>query len=261
MADFLDILARDSKMTCESGYYQANLREQKYKHEKISLKESIIKCKKNAIISEIKRASPSKGILRKELDVVNVASAMKRGGAIGISVLTEPKHFSGSLRDFMLVRESVPIPLLMKDVVVERPQVEAASRAGANAVLLIKTLFERKYTDCCLEDMIDYVHSQKMEVLLEAHTEKEFQDATNLDADLVGINNRDLKTLEVDLHKTEEILAKQRSGNAIIVSESGIESSTDVRFLRSIGARAFLVGTSIISANDVEGKVRDLMEA
>jgi len=260
MGDFLDVLARDSKATCESGYYRDESI-QGARHEKFSLRGGIIKCKKNALISEIKRSSPSKGIIRKDLDVASVASAMERGGAAGISVLTEPMHFKGSLRDLMLVRESVSIPILMKDLIVDRSQVDAASRIGADAVLLIKGIFERDYADRSLEGMIDYVHSKKMEVLLEVHSKDEFRSAIGLKVDLVGINNRNLKTLGVDINTTEEILRKRKIDNFIVVSESGIESQADVCFLRGAGARAFLVGTSVMSADNVEEKVRELVEA
>jgi indole-3-glycerol phosphate synthase len=186
---------------------------------------------------------------------------MARGGAAGISVLTEPSHFNGSLHDFILARDTVSLPLLMKDIIVERSQVETAHCIGADAVLLIKSIFDRGYADCSLEAMIDRVHSRNMEVLLEVHTSEEFRDAEGLDADLIGINNRDLKTLKVDLHTTEAILAGHKNSSTMVVSESGIESQADVLFLRRAGARAFLIGTSVMSAENVGLKVRELVEA
>ncbi len=261
MADFLDFLARDSKATCESGYYRADLSGRGKRHEKLSLKESVLKCTNDAIIAEIKRSSPSVGVMMKVADAKSFSSAAERGGAAGISVLTEPRHFGGSLCDLMLVRESASVPLLMKDIIVDRTQVDAASRIGADAVLLIQTVFERRYADCSLEDMIDYVHSKRMEVLLEVHTKEEFRTAIGLDVDLVGINNRDLRTLKVDLRTTEWILMEHEGLERVVVSESGIRSRADVLFLRSVGAKAFLVGTAIMLAGNVEMKVRELAGA
>jgi len=261
MADFLDILARDSQATCGGGYYQAVPTDPRPWRSRASLKDSIARGGRNAIITEIKRASPSKGTIRKEMDVMECASAMERGGAAGISVLTEPVHFGGSLRDLMLVRGSVSIPVLMKDIIVDRVQLDAASRLGADAALLIKAVFDRGYADCSLEDMIAHAHAWGMEVLLETHTGREFRDAVALDADIVGINNRDLRTLRVDLQTTVEILTGCGGGVSTVVSESGIGSQADVRLLRGAGAKAFLVGTSVMLAEDVEAKVRELAEA
>ncbi len=259
MADFLDSLARDAQVTCKSGYYEAMPEKTEAKHTGASLRESVERRTGNAIIAEIKRASPSKGTIRNGVDIRGVASAMERGGAAGISVLTEPRHFSGSLTDLVLARKSVSLPLLMKDIVVEGSQVEAASSLGADAVLLIKTVFDRGYADRSLGAMIDHVHSLEMEALLEVHTDGEFRDAMALDPDLVGINNRDLKTLKVDLHTTESILAGHKGCAAVVLSESGISTKADILFLRCAGARAFLVGTSVMLAGDVEAKVRELV--
>ena len=261
MTDFLDILALDCKSNIERGYYRLDRADRELRHEKLSLKENIIRCRKNAIIAEIKRSSPSKGQIRGELNAATIASEMERGGASGISVLTEPKHFKGSLQDLMLVRESVAIPILMKDFIVSRTQIDAASRIGADAILLIMTIFERNYSDCGLEDMIKYAHFRDMEVLLEVNNEEEFRGAVGSGADLVGINNRDLKTLAVDIRTTERILKIFYNHNLTVVSESGIESQSDVRLLRGAGARGFLIGTSVMSTSNVEQKVRELVEA
>jgi len=261
VSDFLDTLAEDAKRTVESGYYQAEATKQTNKYRGYGLKENIVKCRKNPIIAEIKLSSPSRNIVRRDVDVVDIASAMKRGGAVGISVVTEPKHFEGSLRNFKLIRENTSIPILMKDFIISQVQVDAAYKIGADAILLIQALFDRNHCDSDLDKMIEYVHSYNMEVLLEAHTEDEFERAVSSDSDLIGINNRDLKTLNVDLHITQEILKKHSHQNRIIVSESGIESAPHIRFLRSAGARAFLVGTTVMSAHNIEEKVKELVEA
>jgi indole-3-glycerol phosphate synthase len=256
MNDILDTLAKDAKETVESGYYKINPIEN---HE-CSFKQSIIESEKAPIITEIKISSPSRSDSKK-INILNTANAMSRGGAIGISVLTEPKHFKGSLNHFKIVRETTSIPLLMKDFIVSKIQIETASNLGANAVLLIQALFDRNYCDTNREVMIEYAHSKNIEVLLETHTEDEFQRALKSDADLIGINNRDLRTLKVDLNTTTQILGKYPDLSETIVSESGIETPADIITLRYSGANAFLVGTAVISASDVENKVRELVEA
>ena len=257
MSDFLDILAKEAKRTVESGYYKIGAT----KHRECSLKENIVKCKKIPVIAEIKLSSPSRNIVNDEVDVMNVASAMKRGGGIGISILTEPKHFNGSLHDFKAIRNNLSIPLLMKDFIIDQVQIEAASEIGANAILFIQALFDRSYCDISLDEMIAYAHSNNIEVLLEAHTEDEFQRSIMSDADLIGINNRDLKTLAVDLRTTEQILMKHNNPGKMIVSESGIKSPEQIRFLKKAGAKAFLVGTAVMSAQNIEDKVKELVEA
>ncbi|MCJ7632023.1 indole-3-glycerol-phosphate synthase, partial [Candidatus Bathyarchaeota archaeon] len=166
-----------------------------------------------------------------------------------------------SLENFFRIRESINAPLLMKDFVVSSVQIDAASRFGADAILLIQALFDRNYCDRGLNEMIEYAHSHRLEVLLEAHNEDEFRKAITTDADLIGINNRDLRTFAIDLNVTQEILKKNVICDRIIVSESGIESPEDLCFLRNAGAHAFLVGTAVMSANNIEEKVRELTEA
>jgi indole-3-glycerol phosphate synthase len=186
---------------------------------------------------------------------------MERGGAIGISVLTEPKHFGGSLRALKEARNHTNLPILMKDIIVDPVQVEAASKFGADAILLIYTIFKRNYANCSLEELIQLVHQFGLEVVLETHTKDEFRAALKTDADMVGVNNRDLKTLKVDFKLTEQVLADTKNCWKIVVSESGIQNTWDIRFLRVCGADAFLVGSAFMLAEDVESKVRELVHA
>lgn len=258
MPDFLDVLALDARKTVEEGYYRVP---SKAPARPASLRDAILKCERAPIISEIKFASPSAGLIREKGDATQIARAMEGGGAVGISVLTEPKHFGGSLDTLARVRSRVWVPLLMKDVILSPVQVEAASRMGANAVLLIQALFERSYCESGIHDMIECAHSKGLEVLSEAHTEEEFLSTLATEADIIGINNRDLKTLEVDLGATRRILAKNRVRDRVIVSESGISSPADIRFLHRCGAHAFLVGSSIMRAGDIEKRVKELVAA
>lgn len=260
MPDIMDVLAQDSKRIIADGYYQQEP-VQSIEIKEFSFRENILRCKRNPVITEVKLASPSRNTIRENVDVVDVASAMIRGGAIGLSVLTEPNRFKGSLDNLRRIRERVNVPLLMKDFIVSMDQVDAASRFGADAVLLIQALFDRNYCDRSLSEMVQYAHSLGLEVLLEAHTEDEFKKVVGSDADMIGINNRDLRTFAVNLNTTASILKKNNRGDRIVVSESGVESSRDLRFLRDAGACAFLVGTSVMSSNNIEEKVRELTEA
>lgn len=257
MADFLDRFALDAKRRVNEGYYKVDDAIQSTR----SLREAIQECEKVPIIAEVKAASPSLGVIKENMDVMKVALAMQSGGAIGISVLTEPDYFHGSLGFFVKVRRQVRLPLLMKDFIVSFAQVDAASKIGANVVLLIKSLFDRGYCESDLNTMVEYAHLKKLEVLLEAHTADEFSSALDTDADFVGINNRDLRTLRVDLNVTKAIMEKMHSKGKIVVSESGVETASDIHLLLKCGVRAFLVGSSIMSSSDVEEKVRELVNA
>ncbi|MGQ9468488.1 MAG: indole-3-glycerol-phosphate synthase [Nitrososphaerales archaeon] len=258
MVDFLDYIIQDVKKTIKEGYYNVQSNERRFQK---SLKDSIIKCKKAPIIAEIKLASPKKGVLKREMDVKEMAIAMERGGAVGISVLTEPKHFKGSLETLSTVRKAVNLPILMKDFIISPIQIEAADKIGANAILLIKSIFDHKLSERNLKEMIEIAKSKDIEVLLEVHNEAEFLSSLQTEADMIGINNRDLATLNVDLEVTKRILSKIESKGRIIVSESGISIPDDVKTLHDFGAHAFLIGTAIMTANDVEAKVREFVEA
>jgi len=258
MADFLDALARSAKETINNGYYEVSTR---ISTPYISLKKAILESKHVSIITEIKAASPSLGTIRKNFNPEKVAEAMEKGGAVGISVLTEPKHFKGSLSYVTKVRKAVKLPILMKDVIVSPTQLETASKIGANAVLLIEALFERKYCECDVQEMIAQAQSKNLEVLLETHTEDEFRFAINSNADLIGINNRDLRTLKVDLGVTKRILEKNDAHGKIVVSESGIKAIADLRFLHECGAHAFLIGSAIMMADDIEKRVKEFVLA
>jgi len=258
MPDFLDKLARDAKATIKSGYYEdAGLATAPH----VSLKEAVLKCAGAPVITEIKAASPSKGTIRTGFEAGKIAQAMERGGAVGISVLTEPKNFQGSLRSLVETRIAVKLPVLMKDIIISHKQLEAASKAGADAVLLIQTLFDRGYCECSVAEMIDEAHLKNLEVLLETRNSMEFRLSLDSDADLIGINNRNLGTLNVDLNVTKRILEDNEADDKVVVSESGINSATDIRFLHECGADAFLVGSSVMLADDVEQKVRELVTA
>ncbi|MCS7095825.1 MAG: indole-3-glycerol-phosphate synthase [Candidatus Bathyarchaeota archaeon] len=258
MADFLDTLIIDAFETVRSGYYNV---ETENTLARLSLKEAIARCRYAPIIAEIKPASPSIGRLRHISSPVEVAKAMEAGGATGISVLTEPKHFDGSLPMLAHVKKHVSLPVIMKDIIVDPIQIEAAAGIGADAILLIYRVFEKTSLEHSLEDFIQLAHSCGLEVLLETHTREEFAAAVRTEADLVGINNRNLRTLKVNLNTTRAILSSQDCCGKVVVSESGIRTAEDIRLLRSYGAEAFLVGSAIMAAENIEEKVKELVAA
>jgi indole-3-glycerol phosphate synthase len=258
MNDFLDTLAMDATKTIDGGYYKTALLA---KQPKVSLKQAILNYKGNAVITEIKAASPSLGTIRNQVNPKEIAQTMERAGAVGISVLTEPKHFHGSLSALIEARGATKLPILMKDIIIVADQIEVAAQLGANAVLLIQALFDRHCCEMSLDKMIAFAHSKGLEVLLETHNEAEFVSAVENDADLIGINNRNLATLQIDLDTTKQILQKNGKHGKTVISESGIKTKADLRFLRDCGADAFLIGSSIMLTYNIEEKIKEFMQA
>ncbi len=258
MSDYLDVLARVAQITIDSEYYDA-VKPGDSMH--ISLRKTIADCPSIAVITEIKSASPSAGVIRDNVKPAEIAKAMQRGGAAAISVLTEPKQFNGSLEALAQARKAVKLPILMKDIILSPIQIQAASKIGANAVLLIKALFDRGYCDRSLDEMIAGAHLLGLEVLLETHTEAEFCSAVKTGADLIGINNRNLGTLKVDLNVTKKILSKNDANGKLVITESGINTLADILSLRRTGARAFLIGSAIMASDNIEQKVKEFVKA
>ncbi len=254
----MDVLARVAQITIGDEYYDnVTPVERVY----VSLRKAILDCKFNPIIAEIKSASPSAGVIRENVEADAVARVMEKAGAVGLSVLTEPKQFNGSLEALAKARRAVKIPILMKDIILSPIQIQAASKLGANAVLLIQTLFDRGYCQKTIDEMINGAHMMGLEVLLETHTLSEFASALKTDADLIGINNRNLGTLTVDLNVTKTILQSINPKNKLIVSESGINTPSDISFLHESGASAFLIGSSIMSCENIGEKVKEFVNA
>jgi indole-3-glycerol phosphate synthase len=258
MSDFFDVLAQNAKATIQSGYYQKFTPTPR---QHVSLRKAIVNCTKNAVITEIKSASPSLGTIRKEINPQEIAKAMQNAGAVGISVLTEPKHFNGSLNTLSLARQTVNLPILMKDIFIVPEQIDVAAKIGADAILLIQVLLDRGYCEMDVDKMVAYAHARNLEVLLETHSEQEFQSAIETDADLIGINNRNLGTLKIDLATTQKILTQNNKKDVVVVSESGIKTQADLKFLRGCGASAFLIGSSIMLTENIEEKVKEYVEA
>ena len=252
--DFLISFTLEVRNLVRSGFYDISVDS---KHKPISMRKSLEESKNIPIIAEVKFSSPSRGSIRKQQDVRTLVSLMERGGASGISVLTQPKHFGGSLENLANARRATKLPILMKDFIFSERQIEAGRRLSADAILLIERLFaDARFGD--LDNLIKEAHSRGLEVLLEVHSNDEYERAIKTDADIIGINNRNLGTLELDMQTTSRILTNCARTDKLIVSESGIFSSKEMRALRNAGVGAFLVGTSIMRSKDVEAKVREL---
>ena len=206
-----------------------------------------------AIIAEVKRRSPSKGAIRESMAAERQGEAYERGGASAISVLTEPAHFGGSLADLESMRARVAIPSLRKDFHIDEIQLHEARAAGASAVLLII----RALPSDRLAALMEVAAQLQLEPLVEAHTEPEVALAIELGARVIGINSRNLETLELDAGVPERLLALV-PGGAIAIAESGISTRADVEARAAWGADAVLVGSALSAAGDPEAAVRAL---
>jgi indole-3-glycerol phosphate synthase len=207
-----------------------------------------------AVIAEVKKASPSAGIIAADFNPLSQAREYARGGAHALSILTDEKYFHGSLAYLRQVREQVELPLLRKDFIVHELQVYESVVAGADAILLIVASLD----DGPLRALYDCAKTCQLDVLVEVHDLREMDRALELGADLIGINNRNLKTFQVDLATTEE-LAEEIPNDAVGVSESGIRTVEDVRRVRAAGISAVLVGETLMRAKNVPEKLRELM--
>lgn len=251
---FLARLAQDAKSRVASGYYAVN---GGARTGRASLLEALRAGGRIPVIAEIKFRSPSEGVIAKGKDVAEIARAYVRGGAAAISVLTEPGNFGGRLEYLSEVKGAVKLPALMKDVIVDEAQVKAGARAGADAILLIAAVFHANMADRSLEEMVGLCHRQGLEVVVEVHDDEEFEPAARGEADVVGINNRDLRLLSVSLETSRRLLLRGPQHKPVIC-ESGIRGRGDIMSLRRLGASGFLVGATLMRAKDPEAALQEL---
>jgi indole-3-glycerol phosphate synthase len=205
------------------------------------------------VIAELKRRSPSKGEIRPGFDPVACARAYAEGGAAALSVLTDERYFGGQLAYLEKVRAAVELPLLRKDFVLERRQIDEARLAGADAVLLIVAAL----APAALRDLRAYAEELGLDALVEVHGDAELDVALGAGARVIGINNRDLRTFVTDLRVSER-LAPRVPADVLVVAESGIGTPEDVARLTRAGAHAFLVGESLMRQPDLAGALRTL---
>ncbi|MBA7621154.1 Indole-3-glycerol phosphate synthase [subsurface metagenome] len=208
-----------------------------------------------SLIAEVKRASPSKGALNPDLDAVGLAKTYARSGAAAVSVLTEERYFMGSGSDLEAVKNALPhIPVLRKDFILKPYQLFEARAWGADAVLLIVAILDY----VTLQHLVAESHRLGMQCLLEVHNEDELKRALKCDARLIGINNRNLDTLKVDLSVTQRLRPHIPPGR-IVVSESGIKGRDDIQKLKDWGVDAVLIGEALVTADDIPARIKELL--
>ena len=205
------------------------------------------------IIAEFKRRSPSKGIIREGTNPIEIARAYQAGGAVAMSVLTEEDYFAGSLDDLRQVKSTVDLPVLRKDFIIDEYQVYESVAAGADAILLIVAALD----DELLVRLRRLAEDElQMDALVEVHTSEEMKRAAACGAKLIGVNNRDLRTFEVSLD-TSLSLAREAPADAVLISESGLKSAADLQRLSEVGYRGFLIGETLMRAENPEQALRN----
>jgi len=220
-----------------------------------NLLESISKNGPMALIAEIKQASPSAGVIQERADIRRIAGAYQATGACAISVLTEAHFFHGELSHLRQVKDVVSVPVLQKDFIIDPFQIYEGRVAGADAVLLIAAMLSPDQ----LREFTELARGLGLVPLVEVHDEEDLKKISGLDLPLIGINNRNLKTLMVDLETTFRLFGRIRPGT-VVVSESGIKNRQDVNRLQEAGVRGILVGEVLMRAPDPDAKIRELLD-
>jgi len=221
---------------------------------KSSFKKNISRPHHINLIAEIKKASPSKGILRGDFNPVKIAITYQANGASAISVLTDERFFEGRLDYISKVRGNVSIPILRKDFFIDEYQIYETVASGAEAILLIPEILSMAE----MTKFYNLATELGLDCLVEVHNEEDIEKALAIGASIIGINNRDLHTFKVDLGVTQRLI-RLISQNKVIVSESGIKSYEDIMFLKSLGVNAVLIGEVFMEADDIGAKMRELM--
>jgi len=222
---------------------------------KSSFKKNISRLHHINLIAEIKKASPSKGILRGDFNPVKIAITFQANGASAISILTDERFFEGKLEYIAKARENVSIPILRKDFFIDEYQIYETVATGADAILLICDILSTAE----LTKFYNIASKLGLDCLVEVHNEEDIEKALAIDAGIIGINNRDLHTFKVDLGVTQRLI-RMIPQNKIIVSESGIKCYEDIMFLRSLGVNAVLIGEALMEADDIAAKMREMMK-
>lgn len=207
------------------------------------------------LIAEIKKASPSKGILRGDFNPIKIGITYQANGASAISILTDERFFEGKLEHLIKVHENVSIPILRKDFFIDEYQIYETVAAGADAILLICDILSLAE----LTKFYNIASELGLDCLLEVHNEEDIEKALAIDAAIIGINNRDLHTFKVDMGVTQRLI-RMIPPNKVIVSESGIKRYEDIMFLKSLGVNAVLIGEAFMEADDIAAKMREMMK-
>lgn len=212
----------------------------------ISFKSALAKPDRLSVISEVKKASPSKGLIQPDFDPVKIAKEYETCGADAVSCLTEEHYFQGSSEYFKAIRQAIGLPMIRKDFIIDEYQIYEARLMGADAILLIAAVLD----DEKLKRFGNTARSLGLDILAETHDESELERVLALDFDIIGINNRNLKTFEVTLETTARLAGMIPEGK-VIVSESGIRDNTDMKTVRSYGADAVLIGETLMRSGNI----------
>lgn len=207
-----------------------------------------------SVIAEIKKASPSLGVIREDFQPAEIARLYQKGGAAAISVLTDEKYFQGNLSYMTAVKETVDLPVLRKDFIIDPYQIYEARSAGADAILLIAALLSENE----IQNLLNQAKELEMDCLVEVHTESELQKVLQTSAGIIGINNRDLATFTISLETTFRLMPMIPDGK-IIVSESGIKSRAEILRLFNNGVNAILVGETLMKSNNIPATLHELL--
>jgi len=254
----LDKIVQEKKRELQSIKTPASLREFRKKAAEVggnrSFKESLQTKDSINIIAEIKKASPSKGIIRKDFNPIEIAKTYEDNGAAAISVLTDKSFFQGDIQYLSEIRKNVSLPLLRKDFIIDEFQLYEAKANGADAALLIAAILDKNQ----LAEYLDLSREMGLANLVEVHSYKELEKAMVCEVEIVGINNRNLQTFETSL-KTSFELAQDIPKDKTIVSESGINNREDILELKKYGVHAFLIGEALMKEKDIGKKLKELL--
>ncbi len=257
-ADFLAVIAAEKHAAIKSKEaYYANLKKNmapKDNNRYQVFKKAIARPGQINLIAEVKKASPSAGLIREDFEVIRIAKIYTDNGAAALSVLTEEKYFLGKFAYLKKIADEFYVPALMKDFVVHEYQVYEGAFYGASAVLLIVAML----SDQQIKDLMDVAHALGLDCLVEVHDEAEIDRALKVGAEIIGVNNRDLRSLVVDVNNCVRMIPRIGKGK-VIVAESGLKTHDDIKRVRDAGAHAVLIGETFMRAQDIGAKIKEVM--
>lgn len=259
MSEFLQQIVEHKRLEIEeqkSRWPMESLAEKASLHERFSFKKALLAPERVRIIAELKKASPSRGILIDQFDPEELAARYRSGGALALSVLTESRFFQGKLEYLQIAKQSARLPILCKDFIIDPYQIHLAAAKGADAILLIVRLLSLQQ----LEEFLAIAQECELDCLVEIHTEQELESALNTRAQIIGVNARDLADFSVSIDRTA-VLAKLIPDDKLRVAESGISTKEDISRLVDAGYSNFLVGEALVKSGDPAGLLRELRQA
>lgn len=258
-SDFLELIAQHKRenLKAKAAYYanlQKNTRPVMPNRRYEVFKKAISRPGQVNLIAEIKKASPSVGLIREDFNVSKIAKAYVDNKAAALSVLTEEKYFLGGFPYLKKVNDEFNLPTLMKDFIIHEHQIYEGAFYGASAVLLIVAML----SDAQLQELTEVAYMFGLDCLVEVHDEDEIERALNADAEIIGVNNRNLKTLKVDMDNCLRMMKRIPAGK-IVVAESGLKTHDDIKRVQDAGAHAVLIGETFMRSQDIGAKVREVM--